>query len=416
MSDRAAATPVVRLLAWLAERGMRMPGARAETVPGMGTGLLAAHDLMPEDEILFVPRDLWVTRKTAHTVHRDAVEETHADGLFAHGMGRLALLVALERETPESFFRTYLDALDEPTVPYDLTPEERAAIQGLPLAAWIDEQRAELDEECARLQARVPVLDVAAWRWAFGHVMQRTFTVDVEDEEVWVLVPGMDLCNHDQEPNARFFAEEDGWYLEAARPVAEGEQITIRYGRAKTSTDLLLYYGFVTPDNAFDRVHLELRLRPDDPDEAEKLAAVQLLGLETDTLVGPDGRVPSTFLHTAIVWGMDSEAFRAAEPDVRSPDRAARALGRMASAIEHALDAFPTTIEQDEAALANAPASGWLRTFIAYRLNAKCVHRTAAKAIRERVMYIQSQGWRPEEIVADDPDGRYGLATVRIEA
>ena len=81
--------------------------------------------------------------------------------------------------------------------------------------AWIDEQTAESSTESTGLRAWLaerqpdaPRPSNAAWAWALGHVMQRTFSVDHEGDEVWVLVPGMDLCNHADDPNAQYYAEE----------------------------------------------------------------------------------------------------------------------------------------------------------------------------------------------------------------
>ncbi|MHC5010501.1 MAG: SET domain-containing histone-lysine N-methyltransferase [Planctomycetota bacterium] len=392
----------------------------------MGVGLVAPRPLEVEDEILFVPRAAWLTRKTAHTDHRPILDDPQVRSVFSHGMSRLALLVALERETPGSFFGPYLEELAEPTVPYVLTDEERAAIQGLPLGRWIDEQFALTEKECAALRRRLeegypdlaPIrrLTPGRWRWAYGHVMQRTFTVDVEDEEVWVLVPGMDLCNHADEPNAQFFAEEDGWYLEASRPIREGEQITIRYGRAKTSSDLLLYYGFVTPHNPNDRLHLQLELSADDPDRTAKREAVEVLGLATDALIGADAAVPSSFLHAVILWGLESRVFREDQPEVATPERAIQALERVAAAIEISLAGFPTTLEEDLGTLEDARPEGWLPALITYRANVKRLHRDVLTSIRKRIDAIVADGWRPEDVVEDDPDGRHGLTTVHVPA
>jgi hypothetical protein len=392
----------------------------------MGLGLAARTPLTPDDEILFVPREVWLSRKAARTAHGPVLADLDGRSVFSHGMSRLALLVALERETPDSFFRDYLGRLPEPTVPYALTPAERASIQGLSIGKWIDEQLATAEDECARLReelsARWPDLAPAhrltpeRWRWACGHVMLRTFTVDIEDEEVWVLVPGMDLCNHADEPNAAFYAEEDGWLLEASRPIAAGEQITIRYGRAKTSADLLLYYGFVTPDNANDRLHLKLELPEDDPDRTDKRKAAEVLGLKSDALIGSDAAVPSAFLHTAILWGLDRGAFGAERPDVTSPTLAIAALDRVASAIEDALAAFPTSLESDLDELGRATGEGWVPALTRYRANVKRLHRDAARSVRRRMDDIRARGWRPSDAVEVDPDGRYGLSTVRVRA
>ena len=399
----------------------RMAGADIAQFDGMGSGLVASRTLDTEDEVLLVPRPLWFTRKTAHTRYTPLVDQVNDTGVFSHSMSRLALLLALERADPGSFFRAYLDALGPPTVPYTLTPEERAACQGLPLVEWIDEQHATTRKEVGRIVDALrslgheSALDTDTWRWAYGHVMQRTFSVDLDDEEVWVLVPGMDLCNHSTAPNTRYFAEDEGWLLEAAHPIPEGEQLTIHYGTKKTSCDLLLYYGFVPLDNPNDLVHLHLRLPDADPDRAEKEAAIEVLGLQTDALVGADGVIPSAFLHAAILWGLDTRAFHAPQPDVHRPEHAVAALDRIADALEKALAAHATSIEEDDA-LRTDGLAGWQPSIVAYRRNVKSVLRHAAHAVRSRIDEIRAGGWDPTDAVAPDHEGRYGLQDVSVFA
>ena len=411
MPPQQPPTSALSLLVWLESRGARFPGAQPVHVPGMGTGLVATDALPAEAEVLFVPRDVWLTRKTVHTRFRPVLDAVQAAGVFSHSMSRLALLLALEARSDASFFRPYLSRIGDPTVPYGLDDDERGALAGLPMERWIDEQAALTETECAaidRVLRALPTpldLDLPRWRWAYGHVMQRTFSVDVDDEEVWVLVPGMDLCNHADDPNACFYAEDDGWMLETVRPVESGEQITIRYGRAKTSADLLLYYGFVTPENPHDRVRLSLDLPEDDPDREAKTEALDVLGLESSALVGPDGDVPSRFLHAAILWGLDSEAFRADVPDVASPERAVVALEAIASALARDAATLDGT---------TGPATGWVPTFAAYRTNVSRSMARAASRIRSRAEAIRSAGWSPADRVIDDPDGRFGLATVTV--
>ena len=411
------AEPRSALFDWLRAHGSRFPGATVHRYDGMGLGLAAARDLGEEEQILIVPRELWFTRKTAHTTFRPLLDRVHAAGVHSHSMSRLALLLALERAASTSFFRPYLDALGEPTVPYTLTDRERDACQGLPILGWIDEQRELTVHESTRVRAALPesapAIDTASWQWAYGHVMQRTFSVDVEDEEVWVLVPGMDLCNHDPDPNARYFAETEGWLLEAARPVREGEQVTIRYGKTKTSTDLFLYYGFVPRHNPYDRIGVRLALSGDDPDRDEKQAALEPLGLRSGGLIGPDGVVPSALLHAAILWGLDWETFHAPQPDLRRPDRAAAALLRIAQALTDSLASFPTTIEEDERVL-NEPSDGWMRSLVSYRRNAKVLLREAARAIREHSAAVERDGWDPGDVVPPDDAGRYAMVDVRV--
>ena len=412
------------LLSWLDGQGARFPGARPVEVPGMGRGLVARRRLSPGETVLFVPRRAWMTRKSAGLRHRALVDLAHGVGLFSHSMSRLALHLALEREDAASAFGPYLNGLDATTVPYSLSDAERLAAQGLSIEGWIDEQARVSAEEAQRLGAWLVEqgqselaarLTIARWRWAYGHVLLRTFTVDDEDDEVWVLVPGMDLCNHADDPNARYFAEQDGWYLEAAATIESGQQVTIRYGTTKTSADLFLYYGFVTPDNVNDFVRLRLLLSDNDPDEAEKRAAIDLLGLTTHAKLGQDGTLPTALLHAAILWGLPSDEFRSPAPPIQDPTRAAAALLRIARACQSHLAAAPTTRMEDERLLATQALMGWLRPMVTYRRNVKALYEQIAAALVARAETIRREGWQPTERTDPVREGAYALDTMDVE-
>ncbi len=409
------------LLAWLRDHGSRFPGSAPATIEGMGLGLTAATDLAIEDPILFVPRDLWLTRKTTHTAQHALLESLPEDRL-PHTMVRLALLLVLEREEPDSFFRPYLDSLGEPTLPGVLTTQQRELLAGLPLLGWIEEQHTSFASEWRDLHAWLGTAhpDAAArcgndprvWSWALGHVMQRCFSVDLEGDEVWVIVPGMDLCNHADEPNAQYFAEDDGWYLEATRPIPRGEQITIRYGSTKTSTDLLLYYGFVTPRNSNDRIKLTLELAPDDPDAAEKRAAIDVLGLTTESLVDASGHVPTAFLNAVILWGLESAAFRNEAPDLEDDKLAVAALERVAEAVESARESFLAMVAGS--ASLQAPGTAPPAPLRAYGHNVERLHADLADALRAQAASVRAEGGRSEVFVPMDGEGHFAIANVRV--
>lgn len=121
--------------------------------------------------------------------------------------------------------------------------------------------------------------------WAFGVVRSRCFQVS---EDWFAIVPIIDMCNHDFNPNAfvaipnrkkdKLTSQEGGESggaeeernsqqsiaLEALRPIAAGEEITISYGDDYTNQRLYAQYGFVDSLNPRDCVTLPpLQLSPE---------------------------------------------------------------------------------------------------------------------------------------------------------
>ena len=102
-------------------------------------------------------------------------------------------------------------------------------------------------------------------QWALWIIRSRGFTslkqlVGGKIRERTMLLPLIDMINHDGEnPNACIEVIETDSYdtsfiaLQAHRPIARGEQITLRYGTGfENSLELLDKYGFFTRDNPND--------------------------------------------------------------------------------------------------------------------------------------------------------------------
>jgi len=136
--------------------------------------------------------------------------------------------------------------------------------------------------------------------------------------------------------------------------------------------------------------------------------------LRTETLVDQTGMLPSVFLHAAVLFGLDPAAFHAAEPDVTDPARAVRALAGVRTAVKDALAAFPTGLAEDRALQAASTGSGWLPAILQYRINAKQRHLDVIAGLEARIAEIERTGWHPSDVVPEDPDGRHGIATVRV--
>jgi hypothetical protein len=414
------------LLDWLDGHGTRLARCRVVAVPGQGAGMVATEDMQEDDEILFVPRELWLTVKTRHTPYGRVLRHVEKSASFLPGgMSRLALLLALERERPDSYFAPYLAELPSPSIPDGLPEEDLAELQSAEAAAWVVEQRDEAAREHALLAETLParfpdlfpegLFGLDTWRWAYGHSLQRSFSVDIDGEEVWVQVPGMGFCNHDAQAHNTYYAEEDGWLFEAGRPWRAGEAITIDYGSDKSSLDFFLYYGFVPPANPNDRVRIRLALDPADPDHGAKRAALDESGLRDECLLGADGEVPTSFLDAATLCGLDSAAFHDDDWDWEDPRHERRTLDALAAALRDRLAALPTSVAEDLALLDDPARQGFDRAMVAYRLAFKEVLVSAAESIERRSEDLRVGAREPNEVVPDpEEDGVYELAVFEI--
>ncbi|KAJ4816745.1 Histone-lysine N-methyltransferase setd3 [Rhynchospora pubera] len=107
----------------------------------------------------------------------------------------------------------------------------------------------------------------ASLGWAMSAVSSRAFRLhgkalpNGSHEEVPMLLPLIDMCNHSFTPNASIVQERDASSpnmsvkVVADKQIEQNTPVTLNYGRL--SNDLfLLDYGFVVPSNPYDQVEL----------------------------------------------------------------------------------------------------------------------------------------------------------------
>jgi len=116
--------------------------------------------------------------------------------------------------------------------------------------------------------------------WAQAICESRSFKVLVEDVEETVLVPLVDMANHD--PSGCLFRDlydpERGFQLRiTGKSFRKGDELNLRYGELP-NWELLLHYGFAIVNNPHDR--LDLLLDNCDEDDDMQAAVKRALLLE----------------------------------------------------------------------------------------------------------------------------------------
>jgi SET domain len=139
---------------------------------------------------------------------------------------------------------------------FDATPDfwEESVIQELQIPRLIE-------TSLERKRETAHSLDLQWATWIMCSRGFSTFKINQDGslQRRTVLIPYLDMLNHDVSPNASIEVVEcpgsyqDSFYaLQALKSISAGEQITIGYGIRETSLDLLSKYGFWIPDNPAD--------------------------------------------------------------------------------------------------------------------------------------------------------------------
>mmetsp|Transcript_8701 Transcript_8701/g.10979 ORF Transcript_8701/g.10979 Transcript_8701/m.10979 type:complete len:391 (+) Transcript_8701:74-1246(+) len=233
-------------------------------------GLYASKDFKKNDIILKVPSDLVLALSDPQLKGADAPAIAHC--------GRNFMDMYLNNPTASQTWAPYLNMLPSKESNFDRTPdfftdEEIDALE-LPLAVNKAKQRLlDIVEVCTKDDIPFDDLQFATWL-----VSSRCMAISIEDtseplpmsdsdtggaiskpsQTIRVMVPFLDLINHSSDnANAEIHLidpeKDEAWFaIRATRPIKKNKELTIGYGTAGTSVDLLQDYGFVPNSNRFD--------------------------------------------------------------------------------------------------------------------------------------------------------------------
>lgn len=390
-----------------------------------GRGLLARRSINDGDELLKIPYDLCVTRKSARrALGKDALQE----GINEY----LAIACQLIHEKyvlgEESFYAPYIGVLPEveevnPT--FTWPDEDLAFLEGSPVVAATRSLQMKLRREyddllggddglIARFPDRFPPehFTYENWVWAFTMLFSRAIRLrNLQVGERLAMVPYADLINHSAFSQAFIDARESGdWLfktgdeeviLYADRGYRQMEQVYISYGQ-KSNAELLLLYGFALERNPYNSVDVTVSIAPrtaavaaanegveEDPLAQEKLDFLESVGRD-QTVDFPcyADRYPVEMLEYLRLMMMTPEDTRGkalSDFDYSrtiSPANEAAVLQSVVAAVKYQLGLFPQTEEDDAAIIKD---KGMFR-LLSYNQRMAVRHRRNEKRLLKRTL------------------------------
>ncbi len=250
-----------------------------------GRGLLARRSINDGDELLKIPFNLCLTRRSARkALGKDALP----DGINEY----LAIACQLIHEKyvlgENSFWAPYIGVLPEvsevnPT--FTWPDEDLEFLKGSPIVAATRSLQMKLQREYRDLlggenglinkfPTRFPAehYTYENWVWAFTMLFSRAIRLrNLQIGERLAMVPYADLINHSAFSQTFIDARESGdWLfkngeeeviLYADRGYRQMEQIYISYGQ-KSNAELLLLYGFALERNPYNSVDVTVSISP----------------------------------------------------------------------------------------------------------------------------------------------------------
>ncbi|GAQ80830.1 hypothetical protein KFL_000630320 [Klebsormidium nitens] len=236
-----------KMLQWMeagGTRGALPPSAKMEVLDDLGAckcirGVAATHDIQIMETILEIPFD--------QVIFDSQVEPLPKCTADAQWDVRLAAALLREKNKgPKSPFFYYIQALpDEILAAVTLDEEDLEKVKYETGRAKLAAQRPWMETLWVRCLAEAPELIAHAnwheFRWAIAVVQSRSFSLvqkRAENQAYW-----------ETSPDGRSV------FLKAARSISAGEELCDSYGK-KGNDELLISYGFITRDNAYEYVAL----------------------------------------------------------------------------------------------------------------------------------------------------------------
>jgi len=390
-----------------------------------GRGLLARRSVNDGDELLKIPMDLCITRKSARrALGKDALQ----DGINEY----LAIACQLIHEKyvlgPESSYDAYIGVLpevDEVNPTFTWPDEDLTFLDGSPVVAATRSLQMKLRREyddllggddglIAKFPNRFPAdkFTYDNWVWAFTMLFSRAIRLrNLRVGERLAMVPYADLINHSAFSGAFIDARESGdWLfkdgneeviLYADRGYRQMEQIYISYGQ-KSNAELLLLYGFALERNPYNSVDVTVSIAPrtaavaaanegidEDPLAQEKMDFLFRVGRD-QTVDFPcyADRYPVEMLEYLRLMMMTPEDTRGKPLEefdfsrTISPANEAAVLQSVVEAVKYQLGLFPQSEEDDAMIIKD---KGMFR-LLSYNQRMAVRHRRNEKRLLKRTL------------------------------
>eukprot|EP00903_Cladosiphon_okamuranus_P008428 g8101.t1 len=372
---------VVAFERWLLENGGSFPRLEIRRYDPEVRGVHARGEIDPDEVIVEIPLKCLITVEMGKALPVGQAVLTSGVSFDAPKHIFLMLFILTDMRKPDTFFRPYYDLL--PTtlgnMPIFWTDEEMKLLQGSYLVTQVEERNQAIEGDYGVIcDLYPPFRDVATleeFKWARMCVCSRNFGLDIGGLRTSALVPYADMLNHyrPRETKWTYDNERGGFTITTLHRILGGAQVYDSYGQ-KCNHRFLLNYGFAIENNQEangfcpNEVPLLFRLDARDPLRQKKTRFWRMDGPEQRRVrlcVGDTDAVRGALSMLRIIVADAAEMVVVEEgarymyrtvKDVRFPlsvRNEVAAMERLLALTKGALAAYPTTLEEDRAALQN---------------------------------------------------------------
>ncbi|KAJ2456090.1 hypothetical protein EV183_000433 [Coemansia sp. RSA 2336] len=309
---------LVRFVEWLKDNGVQT-GKLELRESEKGNGIYATAAISKDEQYIQLPHHLMITSR----VCRDALS-TDSWTPKIEGDALLHVFLIYQRFVAEksSFWRPFIDVLPtEFQTPLVFADSELELLKNTNIPSAAKEQRDSLRKTYQEILEDVPetvvprdVLTFENYMWAAMIMMSRTFTgkllAQKDENDTRIMLPFVDMLNHDVQAKVEFTDTESTLDVATCVDIGQGDEVCYSYG-PKGNDELLLGYGFIIPNNPYNRYTLRLNYAQD-PLVAEKQELLDRADIKTNEFYLQLGELPTNLLSLVRIMCMnDADVFYA---------------------------------------------------------------------------------------------------------
>jgi histone-lysine N-methyltransferase SETD3 len=284
-----------------------------------------------------------------------------------------AFLLTEKQKGSNSFYAPYITTLPKtfPHMPVNFSSQELSLLQGSLVLREIESRQSEEKQEYADICLALPEFSRFSFEefvWARLCVLSRIFGITIGQKKTSAMVPMADMLNHKKPPDTYWTYDNklQAFVMTASLDLAGGLEIFDSYG-PKANTDYLLNYGFVASYNIHNTAQFLCALDPSYPLFSLKQSVIGGNVLDREMFEAPvdydtdQGKELFSFFRFAVATEAELIRIRRGE-EIRVNVRRInplnifnelRALQEIGKAASDALANFSSSIEDDQALLAD---------------------------------------------------------------
>jgi hypothetical protein len=370
-----------------------------------GTGMVYKRDVNIGEELFAVPIDSMVYTSNPHISPRTKrIVEIFRERMRAPGyhpddfeLTEMALIVMFERRDPDSFWYLYLNTIQDPLCPAFYDEDELKMLEFEWLTRWRGYFLADAIQNFQTLMeqpefelTKTPSM-VSEFMWACSSVLQRSFDWGPDSRREYVMVPYLDMINHEPNISNNYYytgapisvKQADGskkdvtvkrsMVIAADANHKAGDSVSISYSSRSNSVQLLLQYGFLTADNPNDYVLFQLT------GEDDVLARARDAGASIFISMLRNAPVPFDLLQSIAAF-------------TGNADVSIQTAQLLRTIVERSISQFSTSLEDDIKQRDTMKHGRATYPILSYRIEAKKTLNAVIKSIDELIVAMKSGG------------------------